>query len=266
MEEFEFGKPGEAALKTTAIAYLKPLLATLGGWDGPTTDVETTELRGQVLRALAAADDADTIAEARKRYAAGKADPSTFVPPLKSVVLDIVGRNADAETYADLLHTVLTSHDPIEAQTYAFAAFSAKDPALAQQSLNAALHLPPQYTSFAPIIDAIVGQDHPALAWDFLKANDAKLFAGLSEFDRIPYITGVSESFWRGVPLDDISAYMKAKVPAAASHQVDQTIEDVQRLLDERARLLPQIDAYSAANGAPPPPSAAAAGSGAAAK
>jgi aminopeptidase N len=252
MSEFEFGQPGEPAFKAVAISYLSPLLATLGGWDGPTSDVDVTGLRLQVIRALASADDPATIAEARKRYAAGVVDPTALRPPLKDVVLAIVGRNADAQTYGALAQAGIASRNPIEAQTYFQSAFAAKDEMLAQKSLDASLGLPPQYSSFAPVIVAIVGQDHPALAWDFMKKNDAKLYAGLSEFDRIPYITGVSESFWRGVPIDDITAYLKAKVPAAASHQVDQTIEDITRLRDQRTRLLPQIDAYVAAAGAAP--------------
>jgi aminopeptidase N len=251
MEQFEFGNPGEVAFKATEVAYLRPLLTTLGGWDGPTADVETTALRSQVLRALAGAGDADTIAEARKRYAAGKADPATLKPPLKDDVLAIVGRNADAQTYEELTRTGLSSHNPIETQTYLRSAFSAKDDALAQKSLAASLSLPPQYSSFAPIIVAIVGQDHPATAWDFLKKNDAKLFAGLSEFDRIPYVTGISQSFWRGVPAGDIASYMKASVPADASAEVAKANENVNLLLAERARLLPQIDAYAAPPAAP---------------
>jgi aminopeptidase N len=245
MNQFEFGQPGEAAFKAAGAAYLRPLLATLGGWDGPTTDVETTALRSQVLRALSVAEDAGTIAEARKRYAAGKADPAALKPPLKDVVLAIVGRYADEQTYDELMQTALASRNPIEIQTYLRAAFSAKDEALARKSLAASLALPPQYSSFAPIIVAIVGQDHPAMAWDFLKKNDAKLFAGLSEFDRIPYVTGVSQSFWRGVPADDIAAYMKATVPAAASNEVAKANENVSLLLAQRARLLAQIDAYA---------------------
>jgi aminopeptidase N len=251
MEQFEFGQPGERAFKTSEIAYLKPLLATLGGWDGSTADVETTDLRERVLAMLGDAGDADTIAEARKRYAGAVADQAALPPALKPVVLGIVGRYADAPTYFALVKAGLSSRSPIEAERYFQSAFSAKDADLAAKSLDASLTLPPQYTSFAPVIVAIVGQDHPAMAWDFLKKHDAKLFGGLSEFDRIPYVTGISESFWRGVPADDITAYMKATVPTAASAQVAKATEDIELLLAKRTRLVPQVDAYvadSAAN------------------
>ena len=59
-------------------------------------------------------------------------------------------------------------------------------------------------------------------------------------------MTGIAGTFWRGVPADDIERYMKATVPAAASAQVTKTMEGVRLQLDERTRLLPQIDAYVA--------------------
>jgi aminopeptidase N len=248
MADFEYGNKNEAAFKATVIATLKPLLAALGGWDGPTSDVEATDLRLRVISGLAVADDPATIAEARKRYAAGLADPNALTPPLKDTVIEIVGRNADAKTYADLMQQGGSAKNPVEQQTYFQAAFSAKDEVLAQQSLAASLSLPPQFSSFAPIIVAIVGQDHPELAWAFLQKNDKKIFGGLSEFDRIPYVTGIAGSFWRGVPADDIERYMKASVPPAAGAQISKTMETVHLQLEERARILPQVDAYVAAS------------------
>ncbi len=244
MLDFEYGKPGEAAFKTWGAASLRPLLASVGGWDGPTSDVDVTNLRLRILRSLAAVGDKDTIAEADRRYAAFLKDPSSLRPPLKDTVIGLVGRYADAPTYGQLIQAGMSSRNPIEMQTYFEAAFGAKNEALAQRSLQASLSLPPQFSSFAPIIVAIVGQDHPETAWAFLQKNNAKLFGGMSVFDRIPYITGIAESFWRGVPAGDIEAYMKANVPAAASNQIAKSMEDVHLQLEHRARLLPQIDAF----------------------
>jgi len=244
MFAYEYGKPGEAAFKTWGAAYLKPLLAALGGWDGPTTDVAVTNLRLQLIGDLAEVEDKDTIAEAQRRYAAFEKDPNSLKPPLKDTVIGIVGRYADAATYQKLIAAGMSAQNPIEMQNYFQAAFSAKDPALAQRSLQASLSLPPQFSSFAPFIVYIVGQDHPEMAWAFLQKNNAKLFSSLSEFDRIPYITIIAGSFWRGVPADQIEQYIKANVPAAASAQIAKTMEDVHLQLEHRDRLVPQIDAF----------------------
>ncbi|MBC5825668.1 MAG: M1 family metallopeptidase [Candidatus Eremiobacteraeota bacterium] len=244
MLAFEYGKPGESAFKAWGASYLKPLLAALGGWEGPQTDVELTNLRMTTIRDLAAVGDQETIAEAQRRYAAFQNDPNSLKPQLKNTVIQVVGRYADAAAYGQLMQKGMSSHNPIDMQTYFGSAFAAKNEALAQRSLQASLSLPPQFSSFAPIIVAIVGQDHPEMAWAFLQKNNAKIFGGLSEFDRIPYITGIAGSFWRGVPADEIERYMRVNVPAAASAEIVKAVEDVNLQLEHRTRLLPQIDAF----------------------
>ena len=244
MQQYEYGKPGEAAFKQYAITYLRPLLDALGGWDGPTSDVERTQLRSKVIGDLAEAGDQATIAEAQKRFAAFQQNPASLSPQMKDTVLTIVGRYADEKTYGQLIQMGMSSHNPIEMQSYFQAAFVAKDPALAQKSLDMALHLPPQFQSFGPIIVAIVGQDHPEMAWSFLQKNTDKLFGGMSVFDRLPYVSGIAGSFWRGVSADEIDAYLKANMPASASMDVNKAMEGVRLNQQHRQVLVPQIDAF----------------------
>lgn len=248
MAAYEEGKSAQKAFEAKEIATLTPLFAALGGWDGPTTDVEVTDLRARVIEELGRAGDRGIVAEARKRFAQSADGSNSLSPTLKDVVLQIVGRNADEKTYDDLLRTARAAKDPIEAQQYFTAIFGAKDEALAKKSLAMSLDLPPQYASFAPQIVATVGQDHPELAWKFLKDHDDKLFASLSEFERIPYVTGVAGSFWRGVTPDDIEAYIKAKLPPAAAEPAAKAIEGVRANIAKRTRIVPQIDAWVATN------------------
>jgi aminopeptidase N len=240
MEEEEYGKPGEAAFKKYEIAYLKPMLAALGGWDGPRNDPERNALRDQVIGSLANAGDDDTIAQARSRFA----NLASLPPDVRQTVLGIVGRYADEKTYGQLIQMGMTSHDPIEMQQYLQSAFIAKDPALAQKSLDMSLQLPAQFQSFGPVIVAIVGQDHPEMAWAFLQKNTGKLFGGMSVFDRLPYVSGIAAAFWRGVPADQIAAYLKANMPASASLDVAKAMESVRLNQQHQARLVPQVDAY----------------------
>lgn len=244
MAQYEHHEPGDAAFKRYEIGYLRPLLAALGGWDGASTSVERTALRESVIGALASAEDSATIAEARKHFAVLAKNPTALAPGLKDVVVSIVGRYADEQTYAQLMQLGMSSHNPIEMQSYMDAAFIAKDPALAQKSLQMSLHLPPQFQSFAPVIVAIVGQDHPRMAWAFLLKHTNALFGQMSGFDRLPYVSGIAGAFWRGVPPEQIDAYLKANLPPQASLSIDKAMAGVHLLLKHRARLLPQIDAF----------------------
>lgn len=244
MQQYEQDKPGDAAFKQFAIAYLKPILAALGGWDSVSADPDRNDLRNRVLSDLAEAGDQPTIDEAQKRFAALQQNPNAFSPGMKSTVLGIVGRYADEKTYGQLIQMGMTSRNPIEMQTYFQSAFIAKDPALAQKSLDMSLQLPPQFQSFGPIIVAIVGQDHPEMAWDFLQKNTGKLFGSMSLFDRLPYVSGIASAFWAGVPAGQISAYLKANMPPSAALDINKAMESVTLNQQHRELLLPQIDAF----------------------
>ncbi len=76
------------------------------------------------------------IAEARRRFAAFQTDPATLSPELRSTVLGIVARHADAATW-DALHAMAKKETSsmLRDQSYALLAY-AKDPALAQRALR----------------------------------------------------------------------------------------------------------------------------------
>ena len=251
MQSFERGTPGEAAFDGYLRAYLRPLLARLGGWDAKSADQERTNLRMQVIGMLAGAGDKETIAQAQQRFAAFLANPASLQPPLKNVVLGIAGRYADAQTYGQLLKLGMGARSSIEMEAYFGALFAAKDEKLAQQNLQMALHLPPQFASFAPYIVLSVGQDHPKLAWQFLQQNRQQIFGALSAFERTGAVSGIAGSFWRGVPAAQIEQFLRANVPPAASSEIAKAMENVHLNLQHRARLLPQIDAYAAREVAP---------------
>jgi hypothetical protein len=68
----------------------------------------------------------------------------------------------------------------------------------------------------------------------------------MSLFDRLPYVSGIASSFWRGVPADQIAAYLKANMPASAKLDIEKAMESVRLAQQHRERLVPQIDAYVA--------------------
>lgn len=251
MRSYEKGQPGEQAFNAYLREYLRPLLVELGGWDGSTANTERTNLRMEVIGLLAGAGDPATIAEGQKRFAAFVKNHDALKPPLKSVVLGIAGRYADAATYQQLMTLAMSAHDTIEMQQYFGALFAAKDEALAKQNLQMALQLPPQFASFAPYIVILVGQDHPQLAWQFLNDHKEKLFSSLSAFERTGAVAGIASSFWQGVPAQTIEQFLRANVPPAASKEIAKAMEGVHLGLQHRSRLLPQIDAFAARKVAP---------------
>ncbi len=235
---------GEAAFKSWEISYLKPMLGRMGGWDGPSEDPLVVQNRVAVLQMLAEAGDNDTITEARSRFTIFLKNHDAYSPAMKNAVLGIAGRNADEATYAALIKLGTSTTNPVEMQTYFTSAFSAKNPALAQKSLQNALSLPPQFAAFAPGIVAGVGQDNPRLAWDFFKANKTKLLSSLSTFEQTNAVTQIAQAFWNGVPESELESYVRASVPAEGAQLIAKSTESIKLSYQNRARMLPEIDAY----------------------
>jgi aminopeptidase N len=244
MLAFEKGKPGEAAVKTYITGQVKPMLPAFGGWDGTGMSDEELQVRNQILNLLARCDDSETIAEANRRFAVLVKNPDAYAPLTKQAVIGIAGYAADPTTYQQLLGMAIKATDPTEKQNDFFALFGAKDPQLAAQSLAMSLHLPPQFAAFAPYIVYYVGQQHPKLAWSFLKANSDKIFATMSAFERVQAVSDVASGFATLIPAADIRAYLNAHVPPAGAAEVKKAMDDIDTRQAVEDRLLPQIDAY----------------------
>jgi aminopeptidase N len=250
MLAFELGKPGEAALKTLIVARVKPMLPTFGGWDGAGMNDDQLGVRNKILTLLALSGDSDTLAEGKARFAKLVANPNAFAPLDRSAIVGVAGYAADPAIYQQLFGMAAAAKSPQEQQQDFFSLFGANDPALAQQSLNAALHLPPQFAPYAPFIVVEVGQSHPDLAWKFLNANSDKLFATMSQFELAQAVTGVASAFATHIPSDQIEAFMKAHAPKDGGPQIKQAMDNIHTQEAIQNRVVPQIDAYVASSGA----------------
>jgi aminopeptidase N len=246
MLTFEKGKPGEARVQQYVVPQVRPMLAKFGGWDGSGMNDDQLQVRNTVLDLLAQCGDAETIAEGKRRFATVVQNPKAYAPLTKAAVLSVAGYAADAATYKQLLGMAMGATNQADQLNYFGALFSAKDPALAGQSLAMTLHLPAQYAPFAPYIVAFVAQQNPQMSWKFFTENSDKIFSSMSGFERVAAITQVAGGFATLIPADQIEAFLKAHVPTDAAAEIKKTMEDVHTKQAVEDRLLPQIDAYVA--------------------
>ncbi|MDQ6826932.1 MAG: M1 family metallopeptidase, partial [Candidatus Eremiobacteraeota bacterium] len=89
MAGYERFQAGEAVFKTWEISFLKPMLARLGGWDGPSSDPLVVQTRTTLLQMLAEAGDKDTIAQAKSRFQTFLKNHNAYAPAMKNAVLGI---------------------------------------------------------------------------------------------------------------------------------------------------------------------------------
>ncbi len=149
------------------------------GWDGSGAgDDDDTLLRASLIWTLGDLRDADTVAEARRRFAAFLNDPKSLSPALREAVTHVVGVSARREDYDALLALARKSTETNERVRYYYAAASARDGALAQDTLALTLTKELPSTLVNGLINEVAASGwHRELAWDFVQKNLAALTA-----------------------------------------------------------------------------------------
>ena len=99
------GSPGGPAFSDFARAFLRPQLLRVG-WDAKPGEPDTeTDLRGELIQALADFDDAAVIAEANRRFDAFLKDPASLPGSLRASVFHAIAIHATPEQF-DRLHAL----------------------------------------------------------------------------------------------------------------------------------------------------------------
>lgn len=220
------GQPGEAAFNAYALETLKPMLIRIGWNIGTGEAANVSLLRTGLIGALARLGDEETIAEARRRYAASQSDPAAMPPALRGAILGAVGRAADQATWGDLKAKAAAAKSPLEQRQFLGAMAAAKDPALAKQSLEFFLTdaVPKQ---LAPGLIGGVTGTHPDLGWNFYLARRAEIDARLDPLQKLEYGPGLASAFSDAKKAAELQAFAKANLPADAKKSVDEAVAGI---------------------------------------
>jgi aminopeptidase N len=238
---------GNPARQTTYRAYararLSPKLQQLG-WDNRDGDSATTkQLRSSLIGILSGLDDAQVIAEARRRFAAFEVDPASLPADLRRTVLGIVARNADAATW-DRLHAMAKAEKSsmIRDQFYGLLA-AAKDKALAQRALDMALTAEPGATNSAGMIARVAGE-HPQMAFDFAVEHRAQVDTLVDSTSRARYYPGLAAGSVDPAMIGKIRAFADAYIAPTSRRDAETVINGIETRIKLRAQRLPQVDAW----------------------
>src|SRR5262249_14242476 len=135
-------------------------------------DDEATLLRTSLINLLGELGDADVIAEAKRRFASFLQDPASLALALRDPVSHVAGLTADRDTYDALLGLARKTTATNERLRYYYAAATARDPALARETLALMLTGEPPITIVDGMINTVAGAgEQPGLAWDFIQKN-----------------------------------------------------------------------------------------------
>lgn len=136
---FENNAAGRTAWRRHALARLAPVFARYGWEDRNGDSAQVKKLRAQLITSLSSLDDPAVIAEAQRRFVAFQANPASLSPELRSTVLGIVARHADAATWKMLQTMAQKETSAMVRDKYYLYLAQAKDPALAARALALAL-------------------------------------------------------------------------------------------------------------------------------
>jgi aminopeptidase N len=219
------------------------------GWDprpGETPDV--ARLRRTLHADLGAWDDAQVVAEARRRFAHFVTDRGSVRPDDQETVLSIVMRSADAATF-EQLHAIARAEKDETAERRDYAALmQVGDPALAERAAQIALseEIPPQAAAIRLRLVVLLAGRHSALAWRTFRDHADLLLAPNPKYAPLITAQSVPEYFWEAAPPQEIEAWVRARLPAEMAPNIARGMETVHALRAERAALTPAADLWAA--------------------
>jgi aminopeptidase N len=237
------------SFRNYARSNLRPLFDQLG-WE-PKRDEQprAATLRGDLIEILGEFGDKEIIAGCRQRFEKYLADPKSLPPDLRAPVLNIVGRNADAKTWAKLreLGTKTTSIE--EKQNYYDALARTTDPKLIKRTLQIALteELPTSRALYL-VLRVARNSDHPELAWQFAKAHMKELLAKADALAANRYAASLFIFFSDPDRIEEIQRYGRENLPpgSASEKAVAQAVDEIGFRAEFKARLIPQLTAWIA--------------------
>jgi aminopeptidase N len=237
------GEPSRAPLHRFAVRLMAQRFAQLGWDEKPGETVEDRQLRGRLASALADYDDAATIAEGRARFARFAADPASLAASLVDPVLHIAGQNADAATW-DALKAMADRALTTEAKfRYYRALVEARDPALADRSLQLATGAEVPQLVRNGVVSDVAKSGHLDAAWAYARDHADALLADVTHYAGGRYLARIVETSADPMKADELEAFVKARLPAGALLEALRTADEIRTRARLKARLLSQLDA-----------------------
>ncbi|MCL1561136.1 M1 family metallopeptidase [Xanthomonas nasturtii] len=240
---FENNAAGRTAWRRHALARLAPVFARYGWEDRNGDSAQVKKLRAQLITSLSSLDDPAVIAEAQRRFVAFQANPASLSPELRSTVLGIVARHADAATWKMLQTMAQKETSAMVRDKYYLYLAQAKDPALAARALALALTSEPGATNAASMI-RVVAKEHPELAFDFAVAHRSQVDTLVDSTSRARYYPGLADGSFDLKTVDKIKAYADKYIAPTSRREAETAISTIQTRVKLRDQRVPQIVAW----------------------
>jgi aminopeptidase N len=233
------------ALEAYMRARLRPVFDRLG-WNGSGSgDDDDTLLRASLIRALGEFGDLDVTDESRHRFAGFLKDPASLPPALLDPVSHVVGISANRESYDALLSLARKSIATNERVRYYNAAASARDGALARETLAITLGKELPSTMVNGVISQVASAGlQPQLAWDFIQNNLDALTARQGPDFGDQFVPNFMTNFHDEAHGEELRHFAPAQATSGGRVTTARALEAIAISADVTARVLPQVDRF----------------------
>jgi aminopeptidase N len=233
------------ALQSYGRARLRPVFDRLG-WDGNGSgDNDDALLRSSLISALGEFGDGEILAEARRRFAGFLQDPQSLPSALRDPVSRLVGIGADRASYDTLLALARKTTVTTERLRYYYAAASARDPALARETLALTLTDEMPSTIVGGVINAVASSgEQPDLAWDFVQKNFDALAAKQGPLFGDAFVPNFMTNFSDDAHAAELARFAPAQATSGGRLMTARALETIAISADLKTRALPAIDAW----------------------
>jgi len=164
---------------------------------------------------------------------------------LRGAVLTIVGRGADDAVY-EKLHSLGKAEISTEQKRMLYSALAASaNPAHAKQTLAIALTNELVPRGATQLVNEVAGVgEHPAMMWDFAKANLETLKTKLGPLQANEYIPELFRHFADAKRADELETFAKTSLPPESAPAVARTADEVRHRAELRDRVLPEVEKW----------------------
>jgi aminopeptidase N len=248
IETYERGTSGHEVFTAYARSILKPVADVLGWQPRPNESPPVLHLRRQVIRQLGEWGEPDIVAEAKRRFDTYLTNRDSLSPDDQAVVLSIVATNADQALFDKLHGLVRSASNETDLDRYLAALMRVRDPLLAQQALNIALseEVPAQADSIRLRLIFTAANQNPTLAWVGLRDHLDQLMKPFPQYRPLLLAQAVPEGMWNAVPLDELNAWLQARVPPEMAPNLTRGMQAARFILRKKTEMVAAADAYLA--------------------
>ena len=238
--------PEQAAFRVKARALLAPVFAKVGWTAKPGESSLTALLREAIIPTLGSFDDAAMTAQAATYAEASFADPNAVPGSIRLPALSIFAYTADAARWDRLHEKARTENSPVAKLIYYRNLGAVRDPALAAKALALTLTDEVPVPMRGNIIQAVAGQ-HPAMAFDWAVANEAKVNAMLEASTRSAFIVSLPTGSGDPVVAMRVTAYAAKALPVTSRKPAETAVAVINYRAGLRARQAKDIGTWAGA-------------------